>query len=706
MLGEEHPYTLVNMTNLASTYLEQGRLVEAEKLLVHVLEREKQVLGRNHPDTLVNMTNLASTYRGQGRVAEAEELLTMVLETGRRIFSDEHPNTLIRMANIALIYSDQRRWIEAEALLVRVIEIGKRVLSDEHPFVLTGLNHLASVLRCQGKNTRAEEILLQALVVMERVHGKNHPSTLTSTNNLALVLSNKGMHKEAEAIYRQGLALRGKVLGPEHPDTLTSMNNVAEALSSQGEYEQAEAILRQTLMLRKKVLGKEHPATLISTIGLGEILQRQGRYIESEEVLLYALTKQIQALSAESPDIQRGIDSLTSVLIHGSKTQFEFISDHKHNDKYCGMLQIAAVRGSEELVRQLVQKRIQVNFANATYKKALETAANCGHTAVVGLLLVDSAESGSEDTIGNALRAASAGGHEAVVRLLLEKVADINALGGSYGSALQAASAGDYQSVRRLLTDTALTFSSICDNRRVRDEDDTASFVSSTTSTVNLALPSTTSDRSLPSSVTSLENKLPEEIFKLLTFEVLLDPDIKPLCEKMLKIKGESLFIRLFKHEIRSFCSALYTENLTEIQKVSIRILRRYRAYFAFRICQLLKPSTIRKGWQLEDLVDQTVEAGVEKYLQGLRLVNQSPRDDTTVETTSGMGAVETASQDSRSAEDHAGSADHGIVSVGNKQADDAAEDASKFPEDGSSASNSSDNELDIIPQSLTKDTI
>ena len=120
-------------------------------------------------------------------------------------------------------------------------------------------------------------------------------------------------------------------------------------------------------------------------------------------------------------------------------------------------------------------------------------------------------------------------------------------------------------------------------------------------------------------------------------------------------------------------------------------------------MCQLLTPSTTRKGWQHEDLVDQTVEAGVEKYLQGLRQVNQAPRDDTAVEPTSGMGAVETASRDPR---DHAGAGDHGIGSVGNKQVDDAADDAPNFVEDDNSASNSSDDGLDIIPQSLTKDTI
>ncbi len=659
-------------------------------------------------------------------------------------------------------YAKDQGWFDkAQGMAEASLQARERVLGEDHPDTLSSMTNLALIHLKQGRLAIAEELLVQVSKLKKQMLGEQHPDTLVSMTNLASTYQEQGRLAEAEELLIQVVKTEKQVLVKEHPDTLTSMNNLADALSNQGKYEVAEAILRRTLMLRQKVLGKEHPETLSSTIGLGEILRCRGDYIESEKMLVYALTKQVQALSAESPNIQKGIDSLISVFIHSPKTQIEFIPDHKHRDKYNGMLQIAAVRGSEELVRQLVQKRIQVDFADATHNKALETAANRGHTTVVRMLLEDGAESGSEDAIGNALQAASAGGHravvrlllgkgadvnavggrydnalqaasangheavvrlllekgadvnagggrydnalqaasagghEAVVRLLLEKGADVNAGGGRYDNALQAASAGDHQIVTRLLTDTALTSSSICDSRIVRDEDDTASFSSSTTSTMNLKLPSTTSDRSfLASSVTSLKNKLPEEVFKILTFEVLLDPDMKDLCEKMLKIKGESLFIRLFKREIRSFCSALYTENQTE------------STYFAFRVCQLLKPSTIRKGWQLEDLVDQTIEAGVEKYLQGLRQVDQSPRDDTAVESTSEMGAVETASQDSRSAEDHAGAGDHGIVSVGNKQADDAADDASTFVEDESSASSSLDDELDIIPLSLTKDTI
>ena len=70
----------MSIANLASTYHHQGRLIEAEKLEVEVLERSKQVLGPDHPDTLISMANLASTYRNRSRWMEAEKMEIEVLE--------------------------------------------------------------------------------------------------------------------------------------------------------------------------------------------------------------------------------------------------------------------------------------------------------------------------------------------------------------------------------------------------------------------------------------------------------------------------------------------------------------------------------------------------------------------------------------------------------------------------------------------------
>ena len=86
-LGEDHPDTLTNMANLASTYRDQGRWVDAEKLEIQVVEASKAKLGANHPDTLTSMTNLASMYREQGKYEDAERLDLQVKEAKKGIES-------------------------------------------------------------------------------------------------------------------------------------------------------------------------------------------------------------------------------------------------------------------------------------------------------------------------------------------------------------------------------------------------------------------------------------------------------------------------------------------------------------------------------------------------------------------------------------------------------------------------------------------
>ncbi|KAF2842563.1 hypothetical protein M501DRAFT_1022519 [Patellaria atrata CBS 101060] len=54
-------------------------------IIVQAMAMRKRVLGEEHPDTLTSMANLASTYRNQGRWKEAEKLDVEVMETRKRV---------------------------------------------------------------------------------------------------------------------------------------------------------------------------------------------------------------------------------------------------------------------------------------------------------------------------------------------------------------------------------------------------------------------------------------------------------------------------------------------------------------------------------------------------------------------------------------------------------------------------------------------
>jgi tetratricopeptide (TPR) repeat protein len=142
VLGEEHPYTLTSMGNLAATYRSQGRWKEAEELEVQVIETEKRVLGEEHPDTLTSMANLAGTYWNQGRWKEAEELGVQIMVTMKRVFGDKHPDTLTSMANLAETYWKQGRWKEAFALTETCFQQRKQILGEQHPYTQSSLNTL------------------------------------------------------------------------------------------------------------------------------------------------------------------------------------------------------------------------------------------------------------------------------------------------------------------------------------------------------------------------------------------------------------------------------------------------------------------------------------------------------------------------------------------------------------------------------------
>ncbi|KYG40860.1 hypothetical protein M433DRAFT_77102, partial [Acidomyces richmondensis BFW] len=281
VLGAEHPSTLTNMANLASTYRNQGRWREAEELEVKVMERRREILGKEHPDTLASMNNLALTYWNQGRWEEAEKLQIQVMEIRRTMLGAEHASMLTSMGNLASIYANQGRWDEAEKLGAQVMEMSEKLLGVEHPSTLTSMNNLALTYRDQGRLKEAEALELRVFEVMKTVLGERHPDTLTSMKNLALIYANGSQWEQAEHLQLQVLVASQDIFGPEHPSTLGSMGNLASTYRDQARFKEAEELETQVMAISKRILGEEHPSTLASMANLASTYVRQGRFVEA-----------------------------------------------------------------------------------------------------------------------------------------------------------------------------------------------------------------------------------------------------------------------------------------------------------------------------------------------------------------------------------------------------------------------------------------
>ena len=85
LLREKHPQTLGTLTVLARAVGNQGRLEEAEALLIQVLSSQRKALGNEHRDTLRTVHELAYVIDEQGsRSIEAIDLINRHYVGGRK----------------------------------------------------------------------------------------------------------------------------------------------------------------------------------------------------------------------------------------------------------------------------------------------------------------------------------------------------------------------------------------------------------------------------------------------------------------------------------------------------------------------------------------------------------------------------------------------------------------------------------------------
>ncbi|KAF8311017.1 putative kinesin [Amanita rubescens] len=172
--GKVGPPSLSLMANLATTYWNQGRWDEAEKLQTDVMNALKAKLGLDHTDTLISMGNLASTYRHQGRLDEAVKLQMDVMNGFKAKLGSDHPDTLNIMGILASTYWYQGRWGEAEKLQIDVMNAYKTTLGSDHPSTLIIMANLASTYRKQERWDKAERLEMDVMSARKTKISRTH----------------------------------------------------------------------------------------------------------------------------------------------------------------------------------------------------------------------------------------------------------------------------------------------------------------------------------------------------------------------------------------------------------------------------------------------------------------------------------------------------------------------------------------------------
>ncbi len=136
-LGEEHPSTLGAADNVV-VYLRgagknPARLQEALELGRRTLSLLVRVLGENHPFSLCSMANLANIQGELGLYEESEAGARRATELLKARYGEKNLDALVCTANLAVTLEDAERPVEAQRLRIDLMQDLARALGNGHP---------------------------------------------------------------------------------------------------------------------------------------------------------------------------------------------------------------------------------------------------------------------------------------------------------------------------------------------------------------------------------------------------------------------------------------------------------------------------------------------------------------------------------------------------------------------------------------------
>jgi tetratricopeptide (TPR) repeat protein len=157
---EEHLYKLAYMENPAFIYKKKNQLEKAEDLFLQVIQTRKRVQGVDHPDTLSSIANLASIYVDEGRLS------IETLEMMEDLLSRVKHNIQILEEEMVLITKSFGKEILTLLLVLKRDNVGitEEMLKAAAGNLWYGHEVMALLLDRGGDNIQITEMVLKAAV--------------------------------------------------------------------------------------------------------------------------------------------------------------------------------------------------------------------------------------------------------------------------------------------------------------------------------------------------------------------------------------------------------------------------------------------------------------------------------------------------------------------------------------------------------------
>jgi len=267
LLGPDHPWVALVLSNLAALLTDKKQLEAARPLLERSLALHERVYGPDSGRTSFVLVNLAGVYRLQGDPAAGRRLLERALIIRERAWGATHGETVRALRKLVSVLGtlqqagDKRAEIEAMALFPCLTAL--EAAAGRPDLASQGLpgSHLdpaqAAARLHDLVDGLADELARPPLDEAEQA-ALESARELARQANASCAAGNYGAVVE---LLQEALRIQTSVLGEHHLDHVDLLVKLAEALSYTGRYSAVLPIYEQIAEIHLQVLGPAHPLT-------------------------------------------------------------------------------------------------------------------------------------------------------------------------------------------------------------------------------------------------------------------------------------------------------------------------------------------------------------------------------------------------------------------------------------------------------------
>ncbi len=243
--GARHELAVNLWRSIGALERDRGDPAAAEAGFRKAIELGDMLYPDGHPSLAEARRQLAATFIDYGRLDEAEPLLDAVLDYQRRTLGASHPDVGSTLNSQAILAWRRGDTATAVVLLEQAIALWRAAELDGR--LASGLHNLGMVLLETGRAAQAEPALLEALELREKEFGPDQVPVAMTLRQLGEMAIDAGRYDEAQPLLERSLRIENDRHGAQHPETSSVHVSLARLDYARGRIADADARVDQVL---------------------------------------------------------------------------------------------------------------------------------------------------------------------------------------------------------------------------------------------------------------------------------------------------------------------------------------------------------------------------------------------------------------------------------------------------------------------------